>query len=31
MEIGPGIASFDSPGRYAVRFVPERYVTRLPA
>lgn len=30
-EIGPGISSFDSPGRYAVRFVPERFVTRLPA
>ncbi len=30
-EIGPGIASFDSPGRYAVRFVADRFVTRLPA
>ena len=30
-EIGPGIMSFDSPGRYAVRFIPERFVTRLPA
>ena len=30
-EIGPGIASFDSPGRYAVRFIAERFVTRLPA
>lgn len=30
-EIGPGISSFDSPGRYAVRFIPERFVTRLPA
>ena len=29
-EIGPGIASFDSPGRYAIRFVVERFVTRLP-
>ena len=31
MEIGLGIMSFDSPGRYAIRFEPERYVTRLPA
>ena len=31
MEIGPGIASFDSPGRFAVRFIAERFVTRLPA
>ena len=31
MEIGPGIMSFDSPGRYAIRLVPERFVTRLPA
>ena len=30
-EIGPGIASFDSPGRYAIRFIAERFVTRLPA
>ena len=30
MEIGPGIASFDSPGRYAIRFIAERFVTRLP-
>ena len=30
-EIGPGIQSFDSPGRFAVRFVPERFVTRNPA
>lgn len=30
-EIGPGISSFDSAGRYAVRFIPERFVTRLPA
>jgi len=30
-EIGPGIASFDSAGRYAVRFIPTRFVTRLPA
>ena len=30
-EIGPGIMSFDSPGRYAIRLVPERFVTRLPA
>ncbi len=30
-EIGPGIMSFGSPGRYAVRFIPERFVTRLPA
>ncbi len=29
-EIGPGIASFDSPGRYAVRFIIERSVTRTP-
>lgn len=31
MEIGPAISSFDSPGRYAVRFIPERFVTRTPA
>ena len=30
-EIGPGISSFDSPGRYAVRFVIERAVTRTEA
>lgn len=30
-EIGPAISSFDSPGRYAVRFIPERFVTRSPA
>jgi len=30
-EVGPGISSFDSPGRYAVRFIPERFVTRMPA
>ena len=30
-EVGPGISSFDSPGRYAVRFVPERFVTRFSA
>ncbi len=30
-EVQPGISSFDSPGRYAVRFIAERFVTRLPA
>lgn len=30
-EIGPGIMAFDSPGRYAIRFIAERFVTRLPA
>ncbi|MFN0096022.1 MAG: pyridoxamine 5'-phosphate oxidase family protein [Dehalococcoidia bacterium] len=27
--VNPGISSFDSPGRYAVRFVAERFVTRI--
>ena len=30
-EVGPGISSFDSPGRYAVRFNIERAVTRIEA